>query len=54
MLDSLFSLHLQVVVIQKQRLEDMVERYGLDDERIIAQSQELDELINELQRRLAG
>lgn len=50
LVNNLFSLHLQVS-IQRQRLEDMAERYGLDDERVLVQSRKLDELVNELQRR---
>lgn len=46
-----FSLFLQVA-IQRQRLEDLIAKHGLEDERVLAQSQKLDKLILEIQRRL--
>ena len=53
MRDSTFSLHLQVI-LQRQRLELLIERYGREDDQVLAQSQKVDELIVELQRRLVG
>ncbi len=50
---SLFFLRLQIA-IERRQMEDMARIYGRGDERVLRQSQEVDRLINELQRRLAG
>lgn len=47
---DLFQLHLQVE-LQKIRLNELAERYGREDLRVLAQSRRVDELVNELQRR---
>ena len=50
---SVFKLHLQIE-IGKLRLVEMAGRYGLDDPRVLRESQRLDRLIAELQRRRAS
>ena len=50
---SVFKLHLQIE-IGKLRLVEMAGRYGLDDPRVLRESQRLDRLIVELQRRRAS
>ncbi len=39
------------IAFERAVLEDMVKRYGLEDERVLEQSQKLDALIVEEQRR---
>lgn len=49
-----FTLYLQVAIGRK-RMEELAGKYGRQDPRVIAQSERLDKLIAELQRRrLAG
>lgn len=50
---NIFKLHLQIE-IGKLRLVEMAKRYGLDDPRVLRESQRLDRLIAELQRRRAS
>jgi len=40
--------------MEKRRLIDLAWKYGLEDMRVIKQSQKVDKLDKELQRRLAG
>lgn len=42
------------LITQKQLLVKMAARWGLDDPRVIAQSQKVDKLVVEMQRRLAS
>lgn len=42
------------LIIQRQLLVKMADRWGLDDPRVIAQSQRVDKLVVEMQRRLAS
>ena len=50
---SVFRLHLQVE-IGKLRLIELAKKYGRQDPRVLRESQRLDRLIVELQRRRAG
>jgi hypothetical protein len=50
MRDNLFPLHLKIA-IQRRRLEEMVAKHGKTSPLVIAQSQKLDQLIVQLQKK---
>jgi hypothetical protein len=53
-LSDIFKLNLRLT-LGRQRLAEMVEKYGPLDPRVLKCSQELDKLVNELMReRMAG
>lgn len=49
-----YALYLRVAM-GRERLEELADRYGREDPRVLAQSRRLDKLVVELQRRrMAG
>lgn len=45
----LFKLHLQAAIM-RQRLEEMVDKYGTQDPRVLAMSRKLDKILAQLQK----
>lgn len=45
----IFKLHLQAAIM-RQRLEEMVDKYGTSDPRVLAMSQKLDRVLVQLQK----
>jgi hypothetical protein len=46
---DVYKLHLQLAIMRR-RLEEMVDRYGLGDPRVLAMSRKLDKILVQLQR----
>ncbi|QNB45862.1 Spo0E family sporulation regulatory protein-aspartic acid phosphatase [Thermanaerosceptrum fracticalcis] len=53
MSDNVFALHKRLCLLRR-RLEEMCEKYGLTDPRVLAMSRKVDRLVVEMQKRLAG
>lgn len=45
----LFKLHLRAAIMRR-RLEEMVDKYGTQDPRVLAMSRKLDKILAQLQR----
>lgn len=46
---DVFELHLRAAIMRR-RLEEMVDRYGTQDPRVLAMSRKLDKILVQLQR----